>query len=316
MKRLFVILFAIGMVTMSSVSMATMSVSKVRKNTRFLTDRMAHELNLSEAQYNDAYEINFDFIYNVRYIMDDVVNGYNSAMDDYYRYLDVRNDDLRWVLSSNQYRRFLNMEYFYRPIYASGNSWNFRVNVIYNNYNYFYFAKPYHYRTYCGGHYRSHYNDGYYRNRYHHDIYDGHYSTKRESIYQNNRRSDFGTVSARPEARPSSSRNEDKQTTRPSSSRPSSSGNSSGSNSSRPSSGSSSSSTGTTTRPSSSRPATNSSSNSSEGKSNSSRSSSSRSSSGSKVSSGSESRNNSNSSTRSSSSSSSSSSSRSGSSRK
>ena len=120
MKRIILILFAIGITAMSSVSMAAMSNSRVRKETRFLTDKMAYELNLNTAQYNDVYEINFDFIYSIRYLMDDVIRGYEWALDDYYNYLDVRNDDLRWVLSDAQYRRFLQADYFYRPIYASG----------------------------------------------------------------------------------------------------------------------------------------------------------------------------------------------------
>ena len=64
MKRMMITLFAIGMVAMSSTSMA-MSTSRVRKETRFLTDKMAYELNLNTRQYNDAYEINFDFLYAV-----------------------------------------------------------------------------------------------------------------------------------------------------------------------------------------------------------------------------------------------------------
>ena len=95
MKRIILILFAIGITAMSSVSMAAMSNSRVRKETRFLTDKMAYELNLNTAQYNDVYEINFDFIYSIRYLMDDVIRGYEWALDDYYNYLDVRNDDLR-----------------------------------------------------------------------------------------------------------------------------------------------------------------------------------------------------------------------------
>ena len=46
--------------------MAAMSNSRIRKETRFLTDKMAYELNLSTGQYNDVYEINYDFIYSIR----------------------------------------------------------------------------------------------------------------------------------------------------------------------------------------------------------------------------------------------------------
>ena len=93
-------------VTASTTVMAGMSTSKVRKETRFLTDKMAYELDLNNPQYNDVYEINYDFIYSLRNIMDYVVRGDEWALDDYYEALDIRNDDLRWVLSDVQYRRF------------------------------------------------------------------------------------------------------------------------------------------------------------------------------------------------------------------
>jgi hypothetical protein len=73
MKRILFMLFAVIMST--AVCHAAMSNSKVRKETRFLTDKMAYELNLNTAQYNDVYEINYDFISGVRYLMDDVLRG-------------------------------------------------------------------------------------------------------------------------------------------------------------------------------------------------------------------------------------------------
>ena len=60
MKRIIFIFLAAMMST--AVCSAAMSNSKVRKETRFLTDKMAYELNLSTEQYNDVYEINYDFI--------------------------------------------------------------------------------------------------------------------------------------------------------------------------------------------------------------------------------------------------------------
>ena len=113
MKKMILFLFAIGITTMSSVCMAGMSNSRVRKETLFLTDKMAYELKLSNAQYNDIYEINYDFIYSIRNTIDYVVRGYQWAVNDYYDALDERNDELRWVLNNSQYRRFMNMDYFY-----------------------------------------------------------------------------------------------------------------------------------------------------------------------------------------------------------
>ena len=218
MTRILFILLATLSTAVCSAGTNAMSNSKVRKETRFLTDKMAYELNLSTEQYNDVYEINYDFISGVRYVMDDVLYGNEWALNRYYDYLDVRNDDLRWVLSSRQYARFMQAEYFYRPIYTSGNRWYFRVYITYTNHNHFYFPRPYHYRTYVGGHYRTHHNNvSYYRGRYKHPYYNGSYRIRDTKSYTTHRRSDFGSVTVRPGSDRAPSR-DDVYTTRRSSS--------------------------------------------------------------------------------------------------
>lgn len=197
MKRILFMLFAVIMST--AVCHAAMSNSKVRKETRFLTDKMAYELNLNTAQYNDVYEINYDFISGVRYLMDDVLRGEEWALNRYYDYLDIRNDDLRWVLSRRQYSRFMQAAYFFRPIYVSGGHWSFRIYVTYTNPNHFYYPRPYHYRTYCGGHNRVHYhNVSYYRGRHNYPTYNGSFRIRDNKSYHTSRCSDFGSVHIRP----------------------------------------------------------------------------------------------------------------------
>lgn len=149
----------------SCVASFAISTSKIRQHARFLSDRMAYELDLTPYQYDDVYEINYDFIYSVNRLMDDVVYGYTDAIDRYYTFLDFRNDDLRYVLNSAQYRRFMMADYFYRPIYSTGRNWTFRIYTIYSNHNFFYFDHPTGYRNYAGGHNRVHYTAGYYVNR-------------------------------------------------------------------------------------------------------------------------------------------------------
>lgn len=197
MKRiLFIFLAAILSTTVCN---AAMSNSKVRKETRFLTDKMAYEMNLSTEQYNDVYEINYDFIAGINYLMDDVLRGEEWALNRYYDYLDVRNDDLRWVLSNRQYSRFMQATYFFRPVYISGSRWSFRVYITYTNTNHYYFPRPYHYRTYCGGHYRTHFhNVSYYRGRHNHPSYNGNFRIRDDKSYYTSRRSDFGSVNIRP----------------------------------------------------------------------------------------------------------------------
>jgi hypothetical protein len=59
----------------TAVCSAAMSNSKVRIETRFLTDTMAYDLNLSSEQYTDVYDIYYDFLSAFRSLMDDVLRG-------------------------------------------------------------------------------------------------------------------------------------------------------------------------------------------------------------------------------------------------
>ena len=139
------------------------SLGDIRVNARFLTDRMAFELNLNQSQYNDLFEINFDFLSGVDPYLTGMACADAAALDAYYRYLDERNDDLRWILSSSAYTRFLAIEYFFRPIYAMNNVCYLRVYKVYPNRSFFYFGRPVHYLTYHGAHSRRFYrNTGYY----------------------------------------------------------------------------------------------------------------------------------------------------------
>lgn len=196
MRRVVFTLVSILMST--AICSAAMSKSRMRQETRFLTDKMAYELNLTTAQYNDVYEINYDFLDAVRYLLDDVADGYEWALNEYYDYLDMRNDDLRWVLSSYQYGQFLRAAYFYRPVYVTGGRWAFRIYSAYTNPRHFFFPKPYHYRTYAGAHSRIHYRMGFYNGRHDMPHYNGTFRIHGEKGYRNARRSDFGNVPVRP----------------------------------------------------------------------------------------------------------------------
>ena len=106
-----------------------MSKSKIRTSARFLTDRMAYELDLTPRQYDDFYEINYDFLYEANLVMDDVMRGYRDAIYYYYELLDRRNEDASYVLNYYQYSRFMDADYFYRPIFNAGGRWNLRIYV-------------------------------------------------------------------------------------------------------------------------------------------------------------------------------------------
>lgn len=187
MKKITMTLIMIMGIT---TQMFAMSLSNVRNHARFISDRMAYELDLTPMQYDDCYEINYDFIYYASQIMDDVAYGYGDAIDYYYRLLDNRNEDMRYVLSNRQYTRFLTLDYFYRPIYTTGRNWAFRIYTIYSNNKFFYYDAPSGYKTYKNGHSAN----NYYNNRYQHETYKGNVRITGSTNYNNHNRNDFGTV--------------------------------------------------------------------------------------------------------------------------
>ena len=173
MKTMRTAFMFIALAAISAESWAAMSIADVRREARFLTDRMGHELGLSNRQYNDVYEINFDFLYQANEVIDDVVYGYDDAIDYYYYLLDVRNEDLMYVLRSRQYRRFVQRDYFFRPFYMVGHTWGLRIWERYPDRSFYYFGVPACYLTYSGAHYRIHFVHSYYAGIYAHKLYHG-----------------------------------------------------------------------------------------------------------------------------------------------
>jgi len=171
MKKLFVTL-AVATAAITQAS-AAMTLESVRENARFLTDRMAYELELTPEQIEDCYEINYDFIASINPIMDDVVYGNTIQTDHYYDFLNYRNEDLRYIMNRNQYVRFMALDYFCRPVYTYGGRWLFSIYNRYSDPYYYYYAAPRIYRSYVGAHARHYHPHGYYGGtRYRHVIYD------------------------------------------------------------------------------------------------------------------------------------------------
>uniref|UniRef100_A0AB33JAV1 DUF3300 domain-containing protein n=1 Tax=Prevotella sp. GTC17260 TaxID=3236796 RepID=A0AB33JAV1_9BACT len=138
MKRMMMM---IAMMVTIVASASAMSYSEARQQALFLTDKMAYELNLSDDQYEAAYEINLD------YLLSSGSNLYGS----YWR---RRNADLQYVLSRTQYSIYSAANYFLRPIYFVDNMLNFRIYQRYPDYHKFYRVRPYGYSSYRGGHNR------------------------------------------------------------------------------------------------------------------------------------------------------------------
>ena len=138
MKKMMMTLIA--MLTMT-VQMNAMSFEQARNEALFLTDKMAYELNLTDEQYEAAYEINLDYLM-----------GVTGRADVFGPYWERRNLDLSYILLDWQWEAFLAATYFYRPLYWDAGYWHFRIYARYPHRDYFYFGRPHFYATYRGGH--------------------------------------------------------------------------------------------------------------------------------------------------------------------
>ena len=54
-------ILTLALILSLAVSANAMSYDQARDQALFLTDKMAYELNLTEDQYEDAYEVNLDY---------------------------------------------------------------------------------------------------------------------------------------------------------------------------------------------------------------------------------------------------------------
>ena len=84
MKKL---LFTMAALLLLALPSSAMSYEQARQQALFLTDKMAYELNLSEAQYEAAYEINLDYLMSI--------NTVDDLAGNYWRW---RNLDMSYVL--------------------------------------------------------------------------------------------------------------------------------------------------------------------------------------------------------------------------
>ena len=134
-----------AMMMAMTITANAMSYTAAKNEALFLSDKMAYELNLTDAQYDAVYEINLDYLISV--------NGRNDA---YGTLWNRRNTDLKYVLTAWQYEKFMDMSYFYRPLTWKNGSWTFNVYSHYSNKNHFYKAHPKAYVTYKGGHNKVH----------------------------------------------------------------------------------------------------------------------------------------------------------------
>lgn len=137
----------------SVLSIHAMDYETARQEALYLTDKMAYELNLNDQQYNDAYEINLDYLLSL-----------TTADDIQGAYLDYRCTDFRHILYDWQWSMFCAADYFLRPVMWLGGRWFYPIYTIYDRHHFF-FGHPAVYISYHGGHGHFHYHDGFYGNR-------------------------------------------------------------------------------------------------------------------------------------------------------
>ena len=133
----------ITMVTLliTTVGAKAMSYEQAREQALFLTDKMAYELNLSQEQYEAAYEINLDYLMSV-----------NTVDDLYSVYWRQRNYDMQAIFYDWQWTAFCAASYFYRPLYWDAGVWHFSIYAHYPHRDIFYFSRPVVWASYRGGH--------------------------------------------------------------------------------------------------------------------------------------------------------------------
>ena len=172
------IIFTLTALFSIMTSADAMSYEQAREQALFLTDKMAYELNLTDDQYEAAFEINFDYLLSIE-----------TQADLYSTYWTRRNLDLSYILLEWQYEAYLAAHYFYRPIYFDAGYWHFGIYARYPHRTFLYFGRPTFYVTYRGGHSwhcnggRSWYHGRTYGHAHHHA--EGHHGPGMRTQYDN-----------------------------------------------------------------------------------------------------------------------------------
>ena len=132
MKKMLVM----AMMMVMTISANAMNYNAAKNEALFLSDKMAYELNLTAAQYEAVYEINLDYLMSL--------NGHGDI------WWDRRNADLRFVLNSWQFDKYMSLAHFYRPVAWHAGGWTFAVYSHYDR-GRFFNAHPKVFVTYRGG---------------------------------------------------------------------------------------------------------------------------------------------------------------------
>lgn len=113
-------------VLFTSVHSHGMSVEQSRNEAWFLTDKMDHELRLNNYQWDDVYEVNYDFFRSLGH----VTTSYTSAER-------LRDQKLMYILTAAQWREYSRLSYFTNPVVVYNGNWTFSIYRHYNRNTFF-----------------------------------------------------------------------------------------------------------------------------------------------------------------------------------
>ena len=133
-------IFTLAMIMTIAISANAMSYKEAKNEALFLSDKMAHELKLTDEQYDAVYEINLDYLMSVK--------GRNDL---YGKWWDRRNTDLQYVLTVYQYNKYTGLSYFYRPLSWDAGRLTLNLYSHYTNKKHFYKGRPSVFESYKGG---------------------------------------------------------------------------------------------------------------------------------------------------------------------
>lgn len=152
MKAIKTLLIGIMMLVSTAMVAQPMNYNAIRNNARFLTDRMAYTLGITNPMLiDDIYRINFDYIEGLNYYLDDIALGYRY--DDYMDICAERDFALQMLLGDVMWHRLMAIDYYYRPIIFQNHRWHFGIYIHDHDRSFFHYSVPRYFADYRGGHF-------------------------------------------------------------------------------------------------------------------------------------------------------------------
>lgn len=98
-----------------------LSKSEAKEAAWYLTDKMTHDLSLTNLQTQDVYEINYDYLRQIKPV------GFDSEAE-----YNIRYRNLSLVLDETQWMQYLSTDYFLNPIVEDESNWSLTAYSYYD----------------------------------------------------------------------------------------------------------------------------------------------------------------------------------------